>query len=254
MQPVKSYRIWHLQRSGSTLLCKALESTNIAGKPGEFFNLNNSDSFLNHYKVQNYLELRAKIWSLGTTPNGVFGIKHSMHTDNYQAKLKEFAQLQGFASKVTDDEKIWADLFPNCKHLHITRRNKVRQAVSWWKAIQDQVWHLEKGNKRQQKESFYEDKYDFDALSHLFKESSLREAAMQNYFERFNLSPFTIVYEDFIKEYEGTVRRILDYLELGNENVRIGGAFYEKTADEHSEKWVQRFRRDLQKNMQAQIW
>ncbi len=37
MRPVKSYAIWFSQRTGSTLLCKTLESTGIAGKPEEFF-------------------------------------------------------------------------------------------------------------------------------------------------------------------------------------------------------------------------
>ena len=36
MKPRLSYTIWFSQRTGSTVLCKALESTGIAGKPNEW--------------------------------------------------------------------------------------------------------------------------------------------------------------------------------------------------------------------------
>jgi len=36
MKPELSYTIWFSQRTGSTLLCKALASTRIAGNPNEW--------------------------------------------------------------------------------------------------------------------------------------------------------------------------------------------------------------------------
>lgn len=37
MEPKLSYTIWFTQRTGSTLLCQALEGTGIAGVPNEWF-------------------------------------------------------------------------------------------------------------------------------------------------------------------------------------------------------------------------
>ena len=37
MQPTLSYMICATPRSGSTLLCKALQNTGLAGKPDEYF-------------------------------------------------------------------------------------------------------------------------------------------------------------------------------------------------------------------------
>ena len=76
MKPQISYTIWFSQRTGSTLLCKALEATGIAGKPNEWFNT--SDLF-DHYKVPNHAELQTYLWNVGSASNGVFGIKHSFH-------------------------------------------------------------------------------------------------------------------------------------------------------------------------------
>ncbi len=254
MCPKKSYRIWFTQRNGSTLLCKGLESTGIAGIPGEYFNLINTDSLSEQHGVQTYEELKAKLWQLGTSKNGIFGIKHSWFADRHEKISREIAALRGWAATPSiNHEILFADLFPNCKHIYLTRRNKVRQAVSWWKAIQDDVWHLEKGKAHQNDAAFYEEKYDFNALNHLFKEATLRECAIQAYFSQYSITALTLVYEDFIQDFEGTIRKVVDYLEIDASDFTVGGFYYKKTASTGSELWVQRFRRELQEGMQ-QIW
>ncbi len=126
--------------------------------------------------------------------------------------------------------------------------------MSWWKAIKDEVWHLEKGHSRQNEATFYEQHYDFDALSHLFKEAMLRECAIQAYFSAYGITPLTLVYEDFIQDFEGSIRRIMDYLDINTPNFSVAPFFYEKTASSGSEKWVQRFREELQGKMGHKIW
>lgn len=255
MTPHLSYRIWHTQRSGSTLLCEAIKSTGIAGQPGEHFNIDLKTTLLEHYEAVDYEGLKRHLWQIGSTSNGVFGVKNSMHHTIYSKLFKEVLGLRAITAPHPNHETIWSDIFPNCKHLYMTRRNKVRLAVSWWKAIQDEVWHLQKGEKRTQKADFYGDKYNFDALSHLFKEANLREAALQEYFDRHNIAAFTIIYEDFIKDYEGTVLSVLECLGLETAGVKVAPKALEKTADAHSEEWVLRFRDDLQKGMEERrIW
>ena len=57
--------------------------------------------------------------------------------------------------------------------------------------------------------------------------------------------PLTIVYEDFIQEYEKTLRKILEFLELDSNNLKIPIPSLAPTADTISEAWVQKFREDL---------
>ena len=45
-QPQLSYTIWFSQRTGSTLLCKGLKSTGIAGNPSEWLYKNNNKKLL----------------------------------------------------------------------------------------------------------------------------------------------------------------------------------------------------------------
>lgn len=253
MKVKKSYRIWFSQRNGSTLLCKGLEQTGIAGMPGEYFNVMEAETLCEKHSVQTYEELRAKLWELGTSANGVFGIKHSMYADRYDKIFGEIRALKGLGVEV-DEEELLSDIFPNCKHIYLTRRNKIRQAVSWWKAIKDNVWHLETDKTHRNEAEFYEQNYDFAALSHLFKEATLRECAMQAYFSRYNIYPLTLVYEDFSDNFKAVIKQVIDYLEVEYDELTIENKFYRKTANTYSEKWVQRFRKDLQKEMGANIW
>ena len=75
----------------------------------------------------------------------------------------------------------------------------------------------------------------------------MRECVAQDFFESGHIIPLTVVYEDFIADYEGTVKRILEFLEISYEtSLLIAPPAYEKLADEISERWVQRYRREKQ--------
>ena len=62
------------------------------------------------------------------------------------------------------------------------------------------------------------------------------------------------MYEDFIRDYSETVYRILDYLDISSQSLTIEAPYYAKTANHNSEKWVQQFRKDLQKNWDRPMW
>lgn len=253
MEVNKSYRIWFSPRNGSTLLCKGLEQTGIAGKPLELFNLVGEETLRSKYQINSYESLKEELWKLGSTSNGIFGIKHSLFSACRKKVSNEIKDLRGNLENDQGDN-FWDDLFPQCKHIFMTRRNKIRQAVSWWKAIKDSVWHLEASEAQTSEKVFFAENYDFDAIHHLFREASLRECAIQAYFSANNIIPLTIVYEDYIKRYDNTIKEILDYLEVDQSALNIQPKYYKKIANEGSEIWVQRFRKELQEKMGVEAW
>ncbi|MCB0162182.1 MAG: hypothetical protein KDD83_28790, partial [Caldilineaceae bacterium] len=78
MPPRLSYTIWFSQRTGSTLLSRALAATGMAGRPEEWLYTGDTE-LMTHYGVADVAELQARLWELGSTPNGVFGLKHSFY-------------------------------------------------------------------------------------------------------------------------------------------------------------------------------
>ncbi len=253
MEPKLSYIIWFSQRTGSTVLCKALEDTGIAGRPDEWLHEYETYDLLTKYEAADYASLQAKLWEAGSTPNGVFGLKLSMCEPHNTRMTEHFRKFPGCPQSDIPRARIWEHAFPNCRHIFMTRRNKVRLAVSWWKAIKSGEFHRPVDTAGV--ESLGSDEYVFDAIRHLVLDADMREAGIQEFFIEAGIVPLTIVYEDFVAEYEMTIRRVLDFLEIpGRETVVIPPLYYEKLADELSEEWVQRFRRELQADWQYRGW
>jgi LPS sulfotransferase NodH len=255
--PRQSYVIWFSQRVGSTFLTQALEDLGIAGRPREWFNVPGegplAERLFARFGVTTAAGLRDELWRRGTTENGVLGIKYGM-TARLHAELTSIFSLLAEG----DERQSWAEVFPDCRHVFMTRRNKLRLAVSWWRAIQSGEWH--RPNRAQPPTVVHDeagrppqvapveglvDRYDRAAITHLLTEASLREADMQDRFDRWGVVPMTIVYEDLVRAYEPTVRALLEFLDVpGRQGAIIPPPAFEPLADEVSEAWVERFRRE----------
>ena len=248
----KSYRIWTAPRTGHTLLARLLNDTGVVGTPGEHLTLHNENSLAEKYGVSTYDEMVQAIQFACSGGSSVGGCKIDSHKDRHNALKEELLHLKGIDTQ-NEESDLWSDIFPNSKEIFLTRRNKVRQAISWWKAIQDNEWHITAGGKRKTDPSFYEGKYDSNAILHLWKESMLREANMQDYFTKYGLKPLTLVYEDYTKDLEGTLKLLMDFLEI-EDAYTFPEMQYQKTADGISEKWVDRFKSELQKGWTDQVY
>ena len=247
MKPKLSYTIWFTQRTGSTLLCQALEETRIAGVPNEWLY-----TWLGDQDVDNPTELQMRLWESGSTSNGVFGLKHSFHEPHFTTLIEAFRQFPGCPAKESNRVKVWEHALPNHRHIFMTRRNKVRLAVSWWKAIKTAEWH--RRPNASPKQTDLTNAYSFDAIHHLYCECSMREAGIQEFFSEGDIVPLTIVYEDFIQDYEKTVRKILTFLGLHGADREISPPSLARTADRISEEWVHRFRKELQQGWTHRGW
>ncbi len=249
MRPHLSYTIWFTQRTGSGLLCKAVEETGIAGKPNEW--LLHAD-LLEEYHASNHLELQKHLWEIGSTSSGIFGVKYSFHEPHFSQILETFRKFPNCPQDEISRVLIWEHAFPNHRHIFMTRRNKVRLAVSWWRAIQTQEWYRLPGTSSQPVD--LTDMYSYDAINHLYNECAMREAGIQEFFSEGKIAPLTIIYEDFILEYQKTVGKILEFLELDVTGIRIPPPYFAPLADDISEEWSQRFREERQKGWENRGW
>jgi LPS sulfotransferase NodH len=263
VQPRCSYIIYATPRSGSTLLCEALTNTGLAGRPAEPFEslketgqprrpleyftgvedaeldalLGGSEGPPPTHPVHNdYAEYLARVIEQAITPNGVFGTKIMWgYLDDFVSNLRTIP-----AYSTQPVSQLLATVFPDLHHITVTRRDKVRQAVSLWRAIQTQAWSLEDHEHPTEKVHHHPLTFHFGAIDHLKRQLEEHDAAWHQYFTRNNIQPFTVVYEDFVHTYEETALQILRYLDIPiPEKPLFAARRMKQQSDALSEQWIQ---------------
>jgi len=235
--PRWSYIVWFTQRVGSTLLTQAIEDTRVAGRPREWLEAESTDALLARHGARDVFELRERLWGQGTA-NAVFGVKYGMTPAMHAQLTQLFSGLvQGGGERAA-----WDAVFPRCRHLYVMRRDRLRLAISWWRAIQSGEWHRPSradtvvGVTAQARDA----RYDAAAIAHLLAEVDQRETAILDTFSRWSVAPHTIAYEDLVDSYEATVRAVLTFLDAPGD-VRIPQPAFTRLADETSDRWVAQF-------------
>ncbi len=254
MEPIVSYTIWFSQRTGSTMLARELESTGIAGKPHEWLLTREGVGLLETYAAEDASAFVQALYRLGMTENGVYGAKVSWYEPRMSETFALLRELPGCPEGVTRPE-VWEHAFPNHIHIFMTRRNKVRLAVSWWRAIKSGEWHrrVDAEEPRPVRVPDVDEDYDFHAIDALVAEAVMREAGIQAFFAEAMVLPLTVVYEDFILDYERVGRQILRTLGL-DPMMTMEDIEFSPTADEIAEAWVQRYREERQAGWTHRGW
>ena len=245
MPTLKSYFICFTVRSGSTVLCELLARTNIAGKPQEHFNHNINPINPKGDTIPDYRQFISQTLANSTTPNGVFGTKIGGGVwHDFVRRLNTIEEVSG-----QPFDQTLAQFFPDLHFIWLTRRNKVRQAVSHWMAIQSGRWHSPDSIQNDSPQ------YQFNAIDHLVQELVIREAVWGDYFSQNNITPHIVVYEDFIRDMEYTVRGILNFLNIDiPAGFKVQPPHFQRTANTLSEAWVQRYREEKQADWWAKFW
>jgi LPS sulfotransferase NodH len=269
-----SYLVCATPRSGSTLLCEVLQNTGIAGYPEEYFQalektglprdpeayfegLDTVDRaeiapYLAPFPQANqepaqstsgeaYRDYLATVLQRGSTPNGVFGAKIMWgYFDDLIRKLRD---IPGYNEMPVPD--LLATVFPHLHYIWITRRDKVRQAVSLWKALQTWTWRQEEASPPPNAAAASRKLiFHFKAIDHLVQQIVAHEAAWQQYFRSYGIQPFTVVYEELTVAYEEIGLNILRSLNIPiTQELALVEPRMKRQADTLSEEWVQRYHR-----------
>jgi LPS sulfotransferase NodH len=198
------YCICFTVRCGSTLLCEDLRQSGL-GFPTEYFQpLHGAPR--KEFAGLTAGSLREYILKIAALPSPLVGLK----IDWWQ--LHNLGRnLQRECGLALDHDL--RNLFPNFKYVYIYRENKLLQAVSVWRAIQTNVWHSPKGTNGVKKD-LETRAYSFDALKPHFLRVVGEDWLWRQHFRRLGVQPFTICYEDYIKDRPATLRQLRAYLGL----------------------------------------
>jgi LPS sulfotransferase NodH len=271
--PKISYLICTTPRSGSTLLCELLTGTGVAGRPDEYFQQLRStgkpmrpcdflegvapdvvpaethDGELQEHQLydpQRFVSFEDYVdWvkDRATTPNGVFAAKIMWP---YMAGLVDGLSTASGDRDTEDPAELLAETFPGLRYVWLRRMDKVRQAVSLWRALQTWNWRKDAaaaGRRAREQAAGPRLRYSFEAIDHLRRRLVSYDRAWEIYFEGKGIEPLTLTYEAFTNEVHETVTWILRHAGVrypAGAHCGIPGTA--RQSDELSQRWVTEFR------------
>jgi LPS sulfotransferase NodH len=248
--PERCYLVCTNARSGSTMLCRGLSAIGTAGRPQEYFltwpePLPHEDGYWENgrlarqHGVSSRDEFLSLVYRLGSTSNGLFGAK--MLWRYVPLVLASLGEMPRFAGMT--DAEIFSEAFPGLKVVHLTRRDRLRQAVSWLRATEDGVWWVSDSETARPRR---EPEYQFDVIATMMRLIAEGERSWRELYASLGVTPFEVVYEDLVTDegYGAAVQGILRHLEL-DDHVSIPKPPTHRQADDLSEQWVGRYFADI---------
>lgn len=243
-----AYLLCATPRSGTTLLCDLLGETGQAGRPQSY------------YRRQDILR-RAKGWGLrpddfadpaafdrayltavleeGAGGTGIFGMRMMWGT------LAELSERLGPLYAHAVGRALLEEIFGPLIHVHVSRQDKVAQAISLLKAEQSGLWHVgADGSDRQRTAPSAPVGYDADRIAELLSELEHDDAAWEGFFAQYQITPIRIEYEALAKSPRTELRKLLVALsrpEAVADEVMVQTS---KMADAESGAWAARFRQE----------
>ena len=205
----RSYLVCSVQRAGSWLLCHALEDSGVLGRPAEYFHRGDEPFWRGRWRISGAASEDAFLCAVQrqpVTPNGVWGAKMMWnYLDDAVARLRAWPRL-GAAADAGDPE-VLAAAFPGLRYLWLRREDKLRQAISWWRAAATGQYELAPDEMPAEPPAF-----DREAIGRLLRYAQACEAGWQDWFAAHSIRPLEIVYEDLIEDVDRAARNVAGFL------------------------------------------
>jgi LPS sulfotransferase NodH len=268
---LRSYVVCSSPRSGSTLLCDLLRSTGVAGRPEEYFEARRATGVPPHpgdylhglertgagirdnerppdsppYSdlrgLTSYRDHLRRTFVFGTTANGVFGAKLMWRQlPELQAlahTLPEYAGLDGL--------ELIDRLLEHPAYIWMRRRDKVRQAISLWRALQTRRWRQDHQGAAPAPAELL---YSFAAIRHLAQMLQDEDAGWGDLFARRGIDALIIDYEhDLEPDPRAAVLRVLDRIGVQTPVGWSPATPMQRQADALSEQWLAAYHQDLER-------
>lgn len=256
----RGYLVLASQRSGSTLLVESLRATGLAGEPQEFFQYLPSTSLAPQPRewfadvtdesilrllaplragtvdTESSMDWRDRILRAGSTPNGVWGGKLMW---NQTPLLVDHAADLPNRSGTDLRSAIRDTLGDNIVFIHVSRPDVVSQAVSFWRAVQTQVW---RGRAAPDVDAKVE--YHAGGIAHLVRILRDQEQGWAKWFADNAIDPVEVSYPVLAKQPTETIARVLDA--IGLDPALAPPPALERQADKRSDGWVDRYRAEAE--------
>jgi LPS sulfotransferase NodH len=152
------------------------------------------------------------------------------HVDDLRSRARELPGLAGADLATIVDVLLGEDV----QLIHVTRPDKVEQAVSLWRAVQTQSWRSGSGPVTDCAA------YVFEGVDHLRRQIEEHEAAWRRWFAERGRPVFEASYDDLAEDPRGTTAAVLEAIGLPSEQVPAPAM--RRQGDDRSASWAERYR------------
>lgn len=248
-----AYIICGTPRTGSTLLCNLLATTKRAGNPDSFYgrkflawwakewNLPSPETMSERDYAIEYLKTAIDVGKGGTD---IFGLR--LMRENL-GELSDI--LDQIYPGLPSDRARLEKAFGNLLYLHLSREDKLAQAISLIKAEQTGLWHVAPdGTEIERLAPPKDPEYDFERIRRELAELESYDTAWNSWFAEQQITPLRIGYETLAADPAATLTRICAALGIPAprpEEVKPGVA---KLSDAISLDWMRQFQSDLERS------
>lgn len=245
----RSYLICGTPRSGSTLICEMLYRSGVAGRPNSYFREVDIAYWAGEWGVslaegteapgfdRAYL---AAMRAAGAAGTGIFGLRIM-----YASLADAGRRLQRALGGAGDVPVLLRQVFGPLLYIHLSRGDKLGQAVSLVRAEQTGLWHLNAdGSVLEGVEERPEPVYDGERLAAVLAELEEDDRAWEAFFAAHGIEPLRLRYEEVTKAPQQALAGIFARLGLEKSVALSMAVPTAKMADATSREWVERFRRE----------
>ena len=239
-KPTRGYLLCSSPRSGSTLLCDLLARSGVAGAPESYFR----PASIADYSEAWSLELGHQGWDRsyldavrvrGESSTGLFGMR--IMWSDMPLFLDRLGVLYPDAN--SDRERLRSALGIE-RFVHLSRGDKVAQAVSLVIAQQTGLWHRNAdGTTRQGREPADPPRYDRGRIAQELSVLETEQQGWTRWFSEQSIAPLSLTYEALSTGLTETTKIVLEH--LGVRSVDVPSVRTAKLATSLNAAWVERF-------------
>lgn len=246
---IRSYLICGTPRSGSTLICEMLYRSGVAGRPNSYFREVDIAYWAGKWGVdltegtdtpafdRAYLAAMREAGAAGT---GIFGLRimYSSLADAGRRLERAFGAAGDVATRL-------GEAFGPLLYIHLSRGDKLGQAVSLVRAEQTGLWHLNAdGSVLEGAEERPDPIYDGKRIAVVLAELEEDDRAWDSFFAAHGITPLKLTYEGVTAAPQRALAEIFGHLGLDEDIAHAMAVPTAKMADASSRDWVERFRRE----------
>lgn len=213
----RGYVICSYERSGSNYLCAVLGSTDVLGRPADYFNGPGFRAREPDYPLDREAQLR-NVLTRGCTGNGVYGLKM------FCPRFDEVGRVMH-----------WIDRLPSLRYVHLVRNDLLGQSISVVRAAQS-------GRYRSTATASKPERYDRRAIMRAIETLSLERARWSTFFARNGIVPLQLEYERVAQDPQAACDAVAQWIGLdAPAPLRMERVELAVQRDATSEQWRQRF-------------